>query len=149
MRKTPRLEDVVRAVEQNDHSGTIVIISVLTNNAKARQPVTNAQFLMEKIFNTLSHQTSPGKIIFLESPPSLNFDIFPYNHAIFQSCQNIGVFFSFGLLEPSHMKRDGLHILPQFKHLMVKSVSCAVKKISPFKYFRESFVKRQSVFSKL
>ena len=142
MRKTSRLEDVLHAVQQDDHSGSIVIISVATNNAKAHQSVSHVQFLMEKILCILTRQTSPQNVIFLESPPSLNFDIFPYNQAIFQSCQNFGIFFSFNLLDHSHIKTDGLHILPHYKHLMVKSVSCALQKINPFKYYRVPFLKR-------
>ena len=135
---TPRLEDVLPAVMQNNHSNAIVVIAVMTNNAKGKQPVLQSQSILSKVLNILKPQTPLENLIVLESPPSLNFDIFPYNYAMYQICKSSGICFAPNLLRPSDIKPDGLHILPRSKHLMVKSISAAIKKLDPHKYFRIS-----------
>ena len=144
---TPRLEDVLSEVKKRDHSQSIVIISVMTNNAKAKQPVSHTQSLLQSVFDELKTQVSPHNIIFLESIPSLNFDIYPYNRAAYHTCQNSGIYFAPNLLTRSNIKPDGLHILARYKHLMVKSVSTAIKKMNPYVYFGFPFSPRRPFFA--
>ena len=132
---TPRLEDTIREIKSRDHSNAVVLISVLTNNAKAHQNIYQTKALLQEALELLKKQISQENIIFLESPPSLKFYIHPYNLAMFHVCRSNGVFFAPNLLQPIHIKPDGLHILNQFKHLMVKSVSAAIKKVDPKKHY--------------
>ena len=132
---TPRLEDMLSAATHNDHSNAIVVFAVMTNNAKAGQPVLESQAIFSRVLNIIKTQTSPQNLIVLESPPSLNFDIFPYNYSMFQVCKSSGISFAPNLLSSSDIKTDGLHILPHSKHLMVKSLSAAIKKIDPHIFF--------------
>ena len=132
---TPRLEDTLNAVKSTNHSNSVVIISVMTNNAKAYQSIYQSKSLLSKIVEHLKEEVSVKNIIVLESPPSHNFNIFPYNKAMFDLCQNIGVFFARNLVKRVHLKPDGLHILTQYKHLMIKSVAAAIKKIDPKSHY--------------
>ena len=135
MYKTPKLEDVLSEVTKRDHAQSIVLISVMTNNAKAKQSVAHTQYLLNKIFDELKTQVSPHNIIFLEAIPSLNFDIYPYNRATYHTCRASQIYFAPNLITRSHIKPDGLHILAPFKHLKVKSVATAIKKVNPYIYF--------------
>ena len=132
---TPLLEDTIREIKSHDHTNAVVLISVLTNNAKAHQNIYQTKALLQEALDLLKKQVTPENIIFLESPPSLRFYIHPYNLAMFHVCRSNGVFFAPNLLKPIHIKPDGLHILNQFKDLMVKSVSAAIKKVDPKKYY--------------
>ena len=140
---TPKLEDVLSEVKKRDHTKSIVVISVMTNNAKAKQSVSHTQSLLKSVFDELKTQVSPQNIIFLESPPSLNFDIYPYNRAAYHTCHNSKIYFAPNLLTRSNIKPDGLHILARYKHLMVKSVSTAIKKMNPYVYFGFPFSPRR------
>ena len=140
---TPKLEDVLSEVKKRNHAHSIVIISVMTNNAKAKQSVSHSQSLLQSVFDELKTQISPHNIIFLESPPSLNFDIYPYNRAAYHTCHNSQIYFAPNLLTRSNIKPDGLHILARYKHLMVKSVSTAIKKMNPYVYFGFPFSPRR------
>ena len=104
----------------------------MTNNAKDQQPMSKCQSLLQKAVTILKTQTLAKNITFLESPPSLNFDIFPYNQMAFQLCQKLGLVFCLNLLARPHIKADGLHIKAPFKHLMLKSVAAAVVGKGPY-----------------
>ena len=132
---TPKLEDVLQALTQTDLENSVVIIAVMTNNAKERQPVHHTHSLLQRILENLKKQTSSEKIIILESPPSLQFDVYPYNRASYQLCRSAGVFFALSQLERYHIKDDGLHIRDQYKHLMIKSVAAAIMKVNPYIHF--------------
>lgn len=133
---TPRLVQTLDSIKTTNHSNSVVIIAVMTNNAKANQSVAYSKSILNKIFEHLKTEISAQNIIVLESPPSLNFDIFPYNKVMFDLCQSNEVFFARNLLKKVHMKGDGLHILNHYKHLMVKSVAAAIKKIDPKRHYR-------------
>ena len=132
---TPKLEDVLQAVTQTDLENSVVIIAVMTNNAKERQPVQHTHSLLQRILDNLKTQTSSEKIIVLESPPSLQFDVYPYNRASYQLCRSSGVYFALCQLERCHIKDDGLHIRDPYKHLMIKSVAAAIMKVNPYVHF--------------
>ena len=132
---TPKLENVLQAVTQTDLENSVVIIAVMTNNAKERQPVQHTHSLLQKILDNLKRQTSSEKIIILESPPSLQFDVYPYNRASYQLCRSSGVYFALCQLERCHIKDDGLHIRDPYKHLMIKSVAAAIMKVNPYVHF--------------
>ena len=146
MTYTPRLEDMQSAINKDDNTNGIVIISTLTNNVKDKQTVGKTRFLLQRSINSLKAQTSPENIIFLESPPSLRFDIFHHNQMAFQLCKHSRVRFAFNLLARSHIKPDGLHILPEFKHLMVKSVAAAIAKREPFSLLGLRIPRRHPIF---
>ena len=107
----------------------------MTNNAKANQTVAYTQLLLGKIFSKQKTEIPSHNIIVLESPPSLNFDIFPYNQAMYHMCQNSQVFFAWNLIQRYHIKPDGLHIRNQFKRFMIMSVSAPIKKLNPYYYY--------------
>ena len=135
MSLTPKLEDVLQAVTQTNHANSVVIIAVMTNNAKQCQPVERTHSILQRIVDSLKRQTSPENIIIIESPPSLQFDIYPYNRASYHLCCSSGVHFSLSQLETCHIKDDGLHIKNSYKHLMIKSVVAAIMKINPYIHF--------------
>lgn len=128
---TPRLEHTLNVLKSTDHSNAVVIISVMTNNAEAYQSVSHSQSILRNIVDTLKLETSSQNIIILKSPPSRNFNIFQYNKAMYDLCQSAGVFLARTLVKQIHIKPDGLHILDQYKHLMVKSIAAAIKKVDP------------------
>ena len=132
---TPRLENTLNAIQSTDHSNSVVIISVMTNNAKAFQSVSRSKSILNDIINNLKKEISVENIIVLESPPSLNFNIFPYNKAVFDLCQSEGVFFARNLVKRTHLKPDGLHILNHYKHLVIKSIAAAIKKVDPKSHY--------------
>ena len=132
MTYTPTLEDMHSALDRDDNTNAIVIISTLTNNVKVKQTVGKTRLLLQRAINSLKAQTASENIIFLESPPSLRFDIFYHNQMAFQLCKDSKVRFAYNLLARDHIKLDGLHILPKYKHLMVKSVAAAISKREPF-----------------
>ena len=129
---TPKLENLLAAVEKDDNRKTKVIIATMTNNAKDQQPVSKCLSLLQKAVTILKTQTLAKNITFLESPPSLNFDIFPFNQMAFHLCQKLGMVFCLNLLARPHIKPDGLHIKAPFKHLMLKSVAAAVVGKGPY-----------------
>lgn len=133
---TPRLEDTLRAIRSTDHTNSIVILSVMTNNANAYQSVSHSTSLLKNVVDYLKNETYAQNIIVLESPPSRRFNIFPFNKAMFDLCHSMGVFFARNLLKQNHLKTDGLHILNHYKHLMIKSVAAAIKKVDPKQYYR-------------
>ena len=132
---TPKLEDVLQAVSQTDHANSVVVISVMTNNAKEGQSVEHTDSFLQRIINNLKRQTSLKNIIIMESPPSLQFDIYPYNRASYQICCSSGVYFALSHLDRCHIKDDGLHIRDPYKHLMIKSVAAAIMKVNPYIHF--------------
>ena len=132
---TPRLEDTLNAIKSTNHSNSIVVLSVMTNNAKSHQSPYKSKSLLSEIVEHLKGEVSVKNIIVLESPPSCSFNIFPYNKAMFDLCQNTGIFFSRNLVKQVHLKADGLHILNQYKHLMIKSVAAAIKKVDPKSHY--------------
>ena len=129
---TPKLEDLLEAVQNDDNRRTKVIIATMTNNVKAHQPISKCQSLLQRAVNILKTQILGKNVIFLESPPSLNFDIFHYNKMAFQLCKKSGVVFSLNLLVRHHIKSDGLHIKAQCKHVMLESVAAAITGKEPY-----------------
>ena len=132
MSYTPKLEHMLDALKNDDNENGVVIIATMTNNAKDHQSVAHTHSLLQKGIHSLSHQTARKNVIFLESPPSLQFDIFHYNKMAFHLCQSEGIQFASNLLARSHIKQDGLHILGPFKHLMVESVAAAIAGREPY-----------------
>ena len=132
---TPRLEDVLRAVEHDDNKNVKVVIATMTNNAKGHQEVSKTEALLRKVVASLKRQVLARDIVFLESPASLNFDIFPYNQMANSLCKSAGITFALNLVARPHIKTDGLHILTPFKYLMVTSVAAAIMKKEPYRIF--------------
>ena len=132
MSYTPKLEHMLDALKNDDNENGVVIIATMTNNAKDHQSVAHTHSLLQKAIHSLSQQTARKNVIFLESPPSLRFDIFHYNKMAFHLCQSEGIQFASNLLARSHIKQDGLHILGPFKHLMVESVAAAIAGREPY-----------------
>ena len=129
---TPTLDDALHDVEHHDNRNTLVVISTMTNNAKSHQAVTKTKSLLQQLVEKLKRQVLSKNIIFLESPPSRNFDIFPYNQMASHLCKSLGVMFALNLVARPHIKPDGLHILPQFKYLMVTSAAAAIAGREPY-----------------
>ena len=129
---TPKLEHMVSAVERDDNKNAIVVIATMTNNAKDHESLAKCQYLLRKAFAILQRQTPMENVIFLESPPSLKFDIFFYNRMVLNLCNLTGAKFAFNLLARPHIKSDGLHIKAGFKHLMNRSVASAIVRRDPY-----------------
>ena len=90
---TARLEDTVKAIRSNDHTNAVVVISVLTNNAKANQNILRAKDLMQEALEQLKKQITPENIIVIESPPALRFNIFLTTQPCFMYAVHTAFFF--------------------------------------------------------
>ena len=120
-----------------------IIIHILTNDARQtknrnrRSPEQTRQ-LQTQIIQHLLKYIPRQNITLLESPPLLDSphsDIFPYNYASVQLSRQFGTRFADTLIGEKHLGRDGFHILPSARHLLLKSVAAAIGHFSPHQKF--------------
>ena len=117
-----------------------VIIGTLTNDARQtkhrRQKTTDETGrLQTKILTYLLTKLPPQNITFLEAPPILTSDIFPYNAATHRLAHHSGARFAETLVGEGHIFRDGYHILNRCRHLLLKSVAAAATSVNPRSQF--------------
>ena len=130
------LDRTLQDIQRRDHTDTIIIIDTTTNNAK-RDNLTNATSrrtheLQRKIISTYQQKYGQtDRLIFMETIPSLNFDIHPYNRAAFSICREMGVSFCPTLVGEPHLFKDGIHILHRHRPLSVDSVAAAIVGTEP------------------
>jgi hypothetical protein len=134
MHLTYNLNKTLTAVKQNNHSNTITIINILTNEAKVGRSIGYTNHHIKSIISHINKQ-NPKQVIFLEAPPSWNFDIQPYNEAAHELCRSIGTAFAPTLIGEYHLYRDGIHILNAARQLLTNSVATAVLKLNPHHQF--------------
>ena len=91
---TYTLPRTLREMEQRDHSNAVVLVHIGTNDIRFRknQPKNwlsqqSPQVLVKKMISLLKTQTHPENIVFMECPPSLAFDMLPYNRANYNLCK--------------------------------------------------------------
>ena len=77
--------------KHDDNKNVKVVIATMTNNAKGHQEVSKTEALLRKVVASLKRQVLARDIVFLESPASLNFDIFPYNQMANSLCKSAGI----------------------------------------------------------
>ena len=132
---TYHLNGTFKDLQKRDHTNSIIVLNVGTNDTRHGTPITNSMHTLTRIINKLKQQTSPQNIIILESSPSTTFDIHPFNHASFSLSRQMGVRFSPILVGEHHLYKDGLHVLRKYKHLMVKSAATAILDIDPLRFY--------------
>ena len=127
-------------MQKHDLTDSIVIVDTTTNNAKHDQqnktPSTNTHKLLQQIIHTYiqTYQT-PQNLIIMETIPSLNHDVHPYNNTAFSICRQNGVRFAKTLVGESHLWGDGIHIAHRFRPLHVNSIAAAVLNVDPHIHF--------------
>ena len=114
-------------VKDLDHTDAIVIISVLTNNARRHHSLRYVHDLQEQIIWMLKTETSATNITFVECPPSTAFESSSYNKETFEVCttEKIG-FHHQTLVKKSHLATDGYHIMRGYQHLITKTIAAAI-----------------------
>ena len=122
-KRTYTLEKTLRQVKENNHTDSIVIISILTNNAKRRQVLSYVRRIQEEIILKLKTETDASNIIFLGCPPAQYFETKTYNQATQNLCGQQGVQFAKNLVLQKHLKNDGIHINSRDQHFMSRSVA--------------------------
>ena len=144
--KVPELEQVRaytmqkahKLVQTNNHENAIVVINLMTNNARRRESPASVCGLQEEIIRMLESETAPQNIVFIESPPSLKFDTVTYNKSTEALCKRMNVQFSRTLICKGHLNRDGYHVRFEHQHLMQRTVAAAILNVDPFKAFNLS-----------
>ena len=130
---TYTINKTIVAMEKVDHA--IVIIAIMTNEAKFNKPVRSTHSKLLMMITKLKTQTHPDNIVVLEAVPSLPFDIFSYNRASWNLCKKMGVRMSPTLVGELHLWRDGIHVRHNCRHLLVKSVAAAIVGVDPRRLF--------------
>ena len=88
---TYTINKTIVAMEKVDHTNAIVVIGIMTNEAKFSKPVRSTHSKLSQMITKLKTQTYPNNIVVLEAVPSLVFNIFPYNQASWNLSQKMGV----------------------------------------------------------
>ena len=144
--KIPKLEQVRaytmqkahKLIQTNNHENALVVINIMTNNARRRESPASVCDIQEEIIWMLKSETAPQNIVFIESPPSIKFDIASYNQSTQALCKRMKVRFSKTLICKGHLNHDGFHIRFEHQHLMQKTVAAAILNVDPFKAFKLS-----------
>ena len=144
--KVPKLEQVRaytmqkahKLIQTNNHENALVVINIMTNNARRRESPASVCDIQEEIIWMLKSETAPQNIVFIESPPSIKFDIASYNQSTQALCKRMKVRFSKTLICKGHLNHDGFHIRFEHQHLMQKTVAAAILNVDPFKAFKLS-----------
>ena len=130
-------------MQNHDLTNDIVIIDTTTNNAKHdslnKTSSTNTHKLLQQIIRSYiqTYQT-PNNLIIMETIPSLNFDIHPYNYAAYSICRDMGVRFCPALVGEAHLWDDGIHVLNRHRPLLVSTVAAALAGVNPHSALRLS-----------
>ena len=120
------LEKTFEMVKTRDHSDAIVVVSVLTNNAKKGQSLSYIRGYQEAIIWMLKQETNASNIVFLACPPATAFQTRIYNCYTQDLCDEESIRFSNTLIKEEHLWLDGYHLQFKYQHLMSKSVAAAV-----------------------
>ena len=120
------LEKTFEMVKTRDHSDAIVVVSVLTNNAKKGQSLSYIRGYQEAIIWMLKQETNASNIVFLACPPATAFQTRIYNCYIQDLCDEEAIRFSNTLIKEENLCSDGYHLQFKYQHLMSKSVAAAV-----------------------
>ena len=133
-------------VKNRDHSNSMVIINIGTNDVRYRQdPLTsdhplsllNPHNTMAEIISILKKQTAPENIIILESIPSTKMNMETYNDENYKLSLIHNIRYAYTLVRKSHIwKKDKYHIHNAFRHLVSKSVAAAIMKVHPVHAYR-------------
>ena len=120
----------------------IIIINIMTNDARQtnyrQQRTTNeVQYIHNKILTHLLRFVPPLNVVFLESPPITNGkgDIYPYNALTSKTASFWGTGFAATLVGEDHLKWDGFHVHPNYRHLLTRSIACAILRLNPHASF--------------
>ena len=133
--RTFTLRKTLEEVRQRSHKDSIVIINIMTNDAKFGRDIYETQHILRKIIQKLKTETDSQNICVTESAPSTKFNIEPYNKASQLLCKRENVGFTSTLVAKSHIIRDGIHIQHNFRHLLVKTSAAAILGVDLFKTY--------------
>ena len=120
------LEKTFEMVKTRDHTDAIVVVSVLTNNARKGQSLSHIRGYQEAIIWMLKQETDAKNIVFLACPPATAFQTSIYNCYTQDLCDKEGIRFSNTLIKQDHLGSDGYHLQFKHQHLMSKSVAAAI-----------------------
>ena len=120
------LEKTYELIKSKDHTDAIVVISVLTNNAKRKQSLSYIRGYQETISWMLKQETDAQNIVFVACPPAKAFETKIYNDSTRDLCDQEGVRFSQTLIREHHLGRDGYHLQMRYQHLMSETVAAAI-----------------------
>ena len=118
----------------------IAIINILTNDArttKYRPPreFSHVSHYLTATLDCLLCQLDPKNIIVLESPPLLYEDIYPYAALAYRIARHKGVCFAPTIVGEMHLnRRDGVHVLKDFRRLSIQAIACAIAKVDPHQF---------------
>ena len=125
---------------KQDLTNAITVIDTTTNNAKRdhflRQNSTRTHNILYKIIRTYtSTYKTPQNLILMETIPSLNFDVQPYNDVASSFARRFGLRWGPTLVGEPHIWRDGTHILHNCRPLHVASLAAAIVRVDPHEQF--------------
>ena len=126
-RRSYTLKKTYEMVKNRDHADAIVIISVLTNDARNGKSLHYIHKLQEDIAWMLKAETSASNIIFVGCPPSTAFNTLSYNKETEKVCkqENVG-FHPQNQVNKSHLATDGYHIMKGYQFLITKTIAAAI-----------------------
>ena len=134
--RTYTMQKTLEEVRKNDHKNALVVINIMTNNARRKETLMSVRGYQEKIIAKLKTETSPKNIVFIACPPSTKFNTDCYNKSTEYLCKTSKVRFSKSLICIGHLNHDGYHVCFQYQHLMSKTVAAAILNVDPFEAIR-------------
>ena len=121
----------------------IVIVATLTNDARQtnkrrRLTIEETKDLQSEIVAHATKYISADQVVFLEAPPNLSSeeDVFDYNESTYDLASAWGARFGPILVGDDHIYRDGLHLRSDARHLLIKTLACAILRKNPHLTFK-------------
>ena len=128
--KSYTLERTYELVKTNNHTGAIVIINVMTNNARRRNKLSHVWDLQETLILMLKQETSSQNIVMVECPVATAFQTAHYNMQTMDLCKIHQANFQPTYIKMFHLRKDGYHVLDGYQHWVAKTVADAILKAS-------------------
>ena len=133
---TYTMQKTHKVVQTNDHTDALVIIAIMTNNARRKEPVMSVYNYQEEIIAMLKTETGLQNIVFVACPPSTKFNTYAYNKSTEYLCMNEQVRFAPSLISKGNLNNDGYHVRFEYQHLMSQTIAAAIMNVDPFEAFK-------------
>ena len=133
---TYTMQKTHKVVQTNDHTDALVIIAIMTNNARRKEPVMSVYNYQEEIIAMLKTETGLQNIVFVACPPSTKFNTYAYNKSTEYLCMNEQVRFARSLISKGNLNNDGYHVRFEYQHLMSQTIAAVVMNVDPFEAFK-------------
>ena len=133
---TYTMQKTHKVVQTNDHTDALVIIAIMTNNARRKEPVMSVYRYQEEIIAMLKTETGLQNIVFVACPPSTKFNTYAYNKSTEYLCMNEQVRFAPSLISKGNLNNNGYHVRFEYQHLMSQTVAAAIMNVDPFEAFK-------------